>query len=329
MSTVKTETKTMSSATLPAVRNGSVPAIQSQTEIDAGVLEMVVAQGDLAKLSPAQKTTWYRLRCEAAGLDPRTQPFEYVSLSGKLKLYATKTATDQLIANRKISVKPVQRTFDEHTGIYEVLCGATFPDGQYVEDIGVVHIGALRGEALANGIMKAMTKAKRRTVLSACGLGMLDETEVETIPGAVRYGPNPPSEEDRRREVNETFKAAPKADTRHVGEVIEAGLRSIDTGELLNVFQVERHLLNFAAELAGVEVSRGMKPAEVRHRLAELYEAASETARKRVRKEIARYLTEKHAEALDAAPAPQEPAEGPDPDGEYPAESFAREPGED
>ena len=32
--------------------------------------------------------------------------------------------------------------------------------------------------------MKAITKAKRRTILSACGLGMLDETEADTIPGA-------------------------------------------------------------------------------------------------------------------------------------------------
>ena len=30
--------------------------------------------------------------------------------------------------------------------------------------------------------MKAETKAKRRVTLSICGLGMLDETEVETVP---------------------------------------------------------------------------------------------------------------------------------------------------
>ncbi len=34
--------------------------------------------------------------------------------------------------------------------------------------------------------MKAETKSKRRVTLSLCGLGMLDESEVETIPGAVR-----------------------------------------------------------------------------------------------------------------------------------------------
>jgi hypothetical protein len=37
---------------------------------------------------------------------------------------------------------------------------------------------------LANCYLKAITKAKRRVTLSLLGLGMLDETEVETIPDA-------------------------------------------------------------------------------------------------------------------------------------------------
>jgi hypothetical protein len=37
---------------------------------------------------------------------------------------------------------------------------------------------------MANALMKAETKAKRRVTLSICGLGMLDESEVESIPGA-------------------------------------------------------------------------------------------------------------------------------------------------
>jgi hypothetical protein len=41
----------------------------------------------------------------------------------------------------------------------------------------------MRGDK-ANAIMKAVTKAKRRVTLSICGLGFLDETEVETIPEA-------------------------------------------------------------------------------------------------------------------------------------------------
>jgi hypothetical protein len=45
-------------------------------------------------------------------------------------------------------------------------------------------VGGLKGEALANAEMKAVTKAKRRLTLSICGLGWLDETEISTVPDA-------------------------------------------------------------------------------------------------------------------------------------------------
>jgi hypothetical protein len=41
-------------------------------------------------------------------------------------------------------------------------------------------------EDRANTILKAVTKAKRRVTLSICGLGFLDETEVEDIPAAAK-----------------------------------------------------------------------------------------------------------------------------------------------
>jgi hypothetical protein len=65
-----------------------------------------------------------------------------------------------------------------------VSVSATDRDGRTDSDLGVVAIGALKGVDRANSIMKAITKAKRRVTLSLCGLGWLDETEVETITGA-------------------------------------------------------------------------------------------------------------------------------------------------
>jgi hypothetical protein len=54
---------------------------------------------------------------------------------------------------------------------------------------GAVNISGLKGEALANALMKAETKAKRRATLSICGLGFLDETEVEDIPASAKDSP--------------------------------------------------------------------------------------------------------------------------------------------
>lgn len=155
-------------------------------EIDPRVLEQVVVGGDLSRLNPSDRLAWYRARCDAAGLDPRTQPFQYITLQGKLTLYATKTATDQLIASRKLTVEIVDRQIDKDSQIYSVQCRVKFADGHHVEDFAALSIAGLKGDALCNALMKAVSKAKRRTVLSACGLGMLDETETETIPGATR-----------------------------------------------------------------------------------------------------------------------------------------------
>jgi hypothetical protein len=47
----------------------------------------------------------------------------------------------------------------------------------------VVNKKDMRGD-FGNALMKAVTKAKRRLTLSICGLGMLDETEISSIPDA-------------------------------------------------------------------------------------------------------------------------------------------------
>ncbi|NBV89481.1 MAG: hypothetical protein EBR88_08240 [Betaproteobacteria bacterium] len=153
-------------------------------QIAPETMERLIVGGDLSKLSPAQRVEVYMARCEAAGLDARTQPFAYLSLSGKLTLYATKAATDQLVANRKLSVQITDRKHLAGLDLYEVVARVTHPDGRICEDVGVVNMKGLSGDAAANAILKAITKAKRRAVLSACGLGMLDETETETIQGA-------------------------------------------------------------------------------------------------------------------------------------------------
>lgn len=147
-----------------------------------GALEALVLGGDLSKLSPDQRIDYYMMRCSAADLDPRTRPFELLSLSGKLVLYATKNATEQLCERRELSIEIVSESAD--LGLWRVQARCKSKDGRTTDNIGVVDISNLGGEKLANAMMKAVTKAFRRAVLAHCGLGMLDETETETIPGA-------------------------------------------------------------------------------------------------------------------------------------------------
>jgi hypothetical protein len=141
-----------------------------------------VIKGDLKDLSPEERVLYYSKVCESLSLNPYTKPFQYITLSGRLTLYATKDCTEQLRNLRNVSVSITAREHIE--GVYVVTARATLPDGRSDESIGAVSLEGLKGEALANAYMKAETKSKRRVTLSICGLGMLDETEVETIPDA-------------------------------------------------------------------------------------------------------------------------------------------------
>ena len=177
------------------------------TEEKAAVLEKVVVEGDLSKLSPAERVLYYRQVCESLGLNPLTRPFDYIVLNGRLTLYARKDATDQLRKIHGVSVRIVSRELIESLGLYVVTARATTADGREDESIGAVSVRGLSGDALANAIMKAETKAKRRVTLSVVGLGWTDESEVDTIPGAQTVTVNP--------ETGEILDAPPPPGTNH------------------------------------------------------------------------------------------------------------------
>ncbi len=160
-----------------------------QPIVDAETVARVILDGDLSKLTASQKTSYYRAVCESVGLNPLTQPFAYIPLNGGLKLYALKGATDQLRQVHKIAIVIAAREVIEDT--YVVTARASMPDGRTDESIGAVPIANLKGESRANAMMKAETKSKRRVTLSICGLGMLDESEVESLPmGALAPAPS-------------------------------------------------------------------------------------------------------------------------------------------
>lgn len=157
---------------------------------NSDIMEQVIIKGDLSKLTPQERTQYYMKVCESIGLNPLTKPFEYIALNGKLQLYALKACTEQLRGIHDVSVLDLTETLVNEVFIVT----AKVKNGQGRTDAakGAVPIKGLAGEALANAMMKAETKAKRRATLSLCGLGWLDESEVESIPGAT-VSPQPNS----------------------------------------------------------------------------------------------------------------------------------------
>jgi len=183
--------------------------------------------------------------CESLGLNPLTRPFEYLELDGRLILYARKDATDQLRRSHGISVEIVSREMSG--GLYVVTARASFPDGRRDESIGAVatvredgewrsaasgrryfvasgELVPMRGKELANAVMRAETKAKRRVTLSIAGLGFMDESEVEGIAEAEPLAAGPAGPEDSA--PGPAPPAAP-VDARGIGEAVRARVEAV------------------------------------------------------------------------------------------------------
>ncbi len=148
----------------------------------AKAIENVLINGDLSNLSAEQKITYYNSLCNSLGLNPLTKPFNYLVLSGKHVLYATKDCAEQLRKVHGVSITDL--TTQVLGDSYIVRAKACDSSGRVDCSTGIIDIRGLSGDKLCNAIMKAETKAKRRVTLSICGLGILDESEIDSIPGA-------------------------------------------------------------------------------------------------------------------------------------------------
>jgi len=157
---------------------------QQNQDQQASIANQLILQGDLSKLSANDKVRYYNGYCERMGLDPYTKPFDLLRLNGKEILYCTRSGTQQLNKLHKVSHTITSRDTNAEAGVYIVTSKASLPDGRCTESIGAVNIAGLKGEAYANAIMKAETKAKRRATLDLLGLGVIDESEAESIPNA-------------------------------------------------------------------------------------------------------------------------------------------------
>jgi hypothetical protein len=223
----------------------------------ADLIEKVLLAGDLSQLTPEQRLNYYKSVCDALGLNPLTKPFDYIVLDSKLVLYARKDCTEQLRKRYNISLKITSRAVDDN--VYSVTAQAQLPNNRMDEAIGAVPLESwkdgkthpLSALGKANAIMKAETKAKRRVTLSICGLGMLDESELDTVYDYDQREPDEITERNVREAVaNATGEPPP------VAEVTRETYRDVichigkAKGELLGkkVGEIKRPLIKWLAE---------------------------------------------------------------------------------
>lgn len=156
-----------------AVRGESAPA--SMNAQHAGVVDLML-RGNLNGLSDEQIMQVYLARCDAMGVDARTQPFDVLNLRGTKILYPNARLADQLIGQRGLSVEVIDETTSGD--LYRVRVKVS--DGvRSVNASAALPVKGLAGEALGNAWMKCETKAVRRGVLRFCGLGALPEPGLE------------------------------------------------------------------------------------------------------------------------------------------------------
>jgi hypothetical protein len=190
----------------------------------AGALAHILATGDLAKLSDEQRVAYYLDLCRSLSLSPRSRPFDWLLLDGRLILYPNKSCAEQLRRAHRISVRITRR---EPVGdLFVVEAEGTTPSGRTDTASKYVPLTAwnrqrgayerLRGKELADAYAKCETGAKRRLTFSMVGLAALpDPDELRAGRAVVVDGTGAvlehPTEEQR-------YLAATPAAARAIGE---------------------------------------------------------------------------------------------------------------
>lgn len=207
----------------------------------ASIANQLILQGDLSKLSAGDKVRYYNGYCERMGLDPFTKPFDILRLNGKEVLYCTRSGTQQLNKLHKVSHLITSRDTNQDAGVYIVTSKASLPDGRCTESLGAVNIAGLKGEAYANAIMKAETKAKRRATLDLLGLGVLDESEAESIPNASTVALNIMTQALPEMEVEVEVLETEEQEKLSIGKLMIAITKAENIAELKSIYDVNKH----------------------------------------------------------------------------------------
>jgi hypothetical protein len=322
-----------------ATRNGNGLALASGSPLPEAI-EAAIAEGNLDKLSSEQRVIWYQHRCQAAGLNPASRPFEYIRLQGKLTLYATKACTDQLSGMHGLSHKIIgKETID---GIHTVTVEVSSISGRTTQDIGAVHIGGLKGDLLANAYMKALTKAKRRGTLSLCGLGdVIDESELETVQDVRECTPTgQPKPLENNSGFGKGMYASPeqtevflrrmdeylaKRNAKWLDRWMSNGEVPNGIKDLCSRWQADNHLVKWAVttgRLAPMDVELGQKARQVGRFTAIIYHRSKEE-QKAITQELQRYVDEQERLALDRLQRENPDLFEPSPDEEEEADAFS------
>jgi hypothetical protein len=70
-------------------------------------IDKALIHGDLKDLNSEGRIQYYNEVCKSLGLNPLTKPFAYITLNGKLTLYALRDCTEQLRKIHRVSITKI------------------------------------------------------------------------------------------------------------------------------------------------------------------------------------------------------------------------------
>lgn len=145
---------------------------------DGAQKALAIIGGDLSGLTEGERVQYYLSRCAAVGVDPATNPYEYIKMNGKLALYLTAGGSSQIASLRGVSTEILSETTEN--GCRRVRVRAYDKTGRSIERSAYLVVDGLKGEAYCNACMKCETKAMRRAQNALTGMTTIDESELET-----------------------------------------------------------------------------------------------------------------------------------------------------
>lgn len=195
--------------------------------IDHAAIEKALMAGDISKMDSHTRVQFYLALCHSTGLNPLTRPFITMKgQDGSMQWYPTSGACEQLRKVHHVSISILSRERSDD-GLYCVTVKACLPEGRKEESQGVVYVGGLKGQELANALMRCESKAKRRATLAICGLGMAgaDDEAGQVVAfdpqtGAVETAPREGEAEALLQDVGQWFRTLPKAHWEPVAQAI-------------------------------------------------------------------------------------------------------------
>lgn len=219
-------------------QNLPVP-VSNPTGLSPAIVHKLVVKGDLSGLTEPEKVQYITSLCEATGLPVATVPFAFIPTSGGLKCYATRSCTDGLRQLYGVSLETVSRA-EMDGGVYAVVVKATMPNGRTLENIGVTSVLNLKGKDKAVAMMVAETKAQRRATLAICGLGFLDESEMDLVKGA--NGPIGQVELDYLHDLLNTHQITEAQAKTYLGVETLSGISKAQWSEITTRIKVRKSL---------------------------------------------------------------------------------------